>query len=58
MSYSNEGDVDPRSFIDIEETYHSHQRKYMVGTISLDSLREAFWLRGHGVSVIEVGDQA
>ena len=58
VSYSNEGDVDPRSFIDIEETYHSHQRKYMVGTISLDSLREAFWLRGHGVSVIEVGDQA
>jgi homoserine dehydrogenase len=58
VSYSHEGDVDPRSFIDIEETYHSHQRKYMVGTISLEGLREALWLKGHGVSVIEVGDQS
>ncbi len=52
VSYNRESDINEADFIDIEENYFSPFRRYLVGTINLETLNLSTWLRNKSVSVI------
>ena len=52
VSFNSSNEVNENDFVQIEETFRSVNRQYLIGNIGLTELREAKWFNSDNVSVI------
>ncbi|MBI5540139.1 MAG: homoserine dehydrogenase [Bacteroidia bacterium] len=52
VSFNQKDNIDTSSFVEIEETYKSSKRNYLVGIIKISDLENASWFNNKDVSTI------
>lgn len=57
MSFSDKNKMNENDFLQIEESYRSINRRYLIGTILLNDLQNSLWFNHPDVSVIALEDE-